>query len=65
MWARREIRVRFNGRKLGDTSSYAHLAVHLSPVKYQSRMPIRRQLLSLAAFVVGEEQEAALIDSFE
>ena len=65
MRARREVGVRFGGRKLRDTSGDTHLAVDLAPVKYQGGMGIRGQLLPLTAFVIGKEEEAALIDSLE
>ena len=65
MRARREIRIRFGGRKLRDTPGDAYLAVQITPVKYQGRMRIGRQFLSLAALIIGEEKEAALIDTLE
>src|SRR5436190_16577874 len=37
---RREVGVRFGGRKLRDTSGDTHLAVDLAPVKYQGDMRI-------------------------
>ena len=35
------------------------------PIEHQGGVGIRRQLASLAAFVIGEEQEAPLVHSFQ
>ena len=61
---RGEIGVGFGGGEFRDASGDAHLAVDVAPIKHQGGVRIRRQLAGLAAFVVGEEEEAALVDSF-
>jgi len=61
----REIDVGFGGGEFRHASGDADLAVYGVPIEHQGGVRIRGQFARFAAVVIGEEEEAAGIHSFE
>src|SRR5262245_27200220 len=59
------IRVRGGGGHLVDGAVDAHLALEVGPLEYEAGGRARRELAALAAAVVGEEDEAAVLDALQ
>jgi hypoxanthine phosphoribosyltransferase len=62
---RREIGFRVFARQFGDAPAHGHLVMALCPQEHRSRFGCLRQFLSFAAFIVGEELEAAIVQPFQ
>src|SRR5882724_1163023 len=63
--SRLKIGGRLSSRKFADFTGNADLPFQISPIKNKSRLRVFRQLLSFAAVIVGEKNEAAFINAFE
>jgi hypothetical protein len=59
-----EVGVGFGGGEFRHASGDADLAVDGVPIEDQSGVRIRSKFARLAAFVIGEEEEAALVHAF-
>src|SRR5882672_2003908 len=59
-----EVGVGLVARNAPDGPLDAHLAFEFTPEKKQRRERICRQFVALAAFVIGEENEAGCVESF-
>jgi hypothetical protein len=63
--ARAVVRVGFFRRDLLHGALDAHLPLELLPEKNQRRRRVRREVMALAALVVGEEDQAALVGALQ
>ena len=61
----RKIRGRFAFGDFGDRALDANLPLELGPEEKQRGVASRREVASLAAFIVGEKYEAALVETLE
>ena len=60
-----EVDITFFGRNLLNYSFHAHLPLELLPEEDEGCMRVCIQVISLCAIVVGEEDEAFIVHSFE
>ena len=60
-----EVDITFFGRNLLNYSFHAHLPLELLPEEDEGGMGVCIQVISLCAIVVGEEDEAFIVHSFE
>ncbi len=63
--ARREIAVAFFRTGFLDPAFDAHLAFELDPVEQQRGLRMHGEIVPLAAFVIGEKDEPALVDALD